>query len=229
LINEEQIKKLKDYPIPERIEFSVPEKPKREFPLSAKVVLVFEKLGYSKFLSLLDLNRVFTRTFRRFGVPLRYSQGFNPHPRFNVLFGLPVGVEGLGEVVEVELVRRDFDFEGFLKDSEEFLPRGIRFKSFFFLDNPKDSAAKLVKSVTYRIKPFDSFSLDFLKEEKLIDRKGRRINVKESVASAGFENGEIFITLNVVKGSLLNLQELLNFMGLDLGRAEVVREELLKT
>jgi hypothetical protein len=67
-------------------------------------------------------------------------------------------------ILEVELVRRDFDFEGFLRDSEEFLPRGIRFKSFFFLDNPKDSAAKLVKSVTYRIKPFDSFSLDFLKD-----------------------------------------------------------------
>ena len=48
--------------------------------------------------------RVFARAARRAKLPLRYTQGYHPHPR--IIFGpaLPVGVESLAEYVDIELL-----------------------------------------------------------------------------------------------------------------------------
>lgn len=58
-----------------------------------------------KFLSHLDLMRLWARAFRRAGVPLAYSQGFTPHPRISVAAPLPVGVTSEAELMDVELVK----------------------------------------------------------------------------------------------------------------------------
>lgn len=47
----------------------------------------------------------FARSFRRAGLPVRMSQGFHPRPRFSLPAPLPLGIEGLDEVLEVDLVR----------------------------------------------------------------------------------------------------------------------------
>ncbi|RUM89573.1 MAG: TIGR03960 family B12-binding radical SAM protein, partial [Thermovibrio sp.] len=160
----EQILELKNHPIPEKIEFKVPPRPKREFPLRRKVALVFEKRGFAKYLSLLDLTRAFTRTFRKFGVPLRYSQGFNPHPKINILLGLPVGVEGLGEVVELELSDENYDFDALLELSKDFLPKGLSFKRWIEVE-PKESLIERIEEVTYRIRPFGKYRVENLLRE----------------------------------------------------------------
>ncbi len=213
----EQIRNLKNYPIPERIEFSVPPKPKREFPLKRKVALIFEKVGPAKYLSLLDLTRAFTRTFRRFGVPLRYSQGFNPHPRMNILFGLPVGVEGLGEIVEVELSDEGYNFDEFLKKSRDFLPEGLRFKRWVDVE-PKGTISSSINEVTYRIKPYKDYKIDSLRNGGLSE------HIKELIES----EGEIVVTLKVTNGKMANIKEILKYLEVDLSSAEVVREELFK-
>src|SRR5690606_25235873 len=41
----------------------------------------FERGEAVKFLSHLDLMKVFERAVRRSGLPVSYSKGFNPHPR----------------------------------------------------------------------------------------------------------------------------------------------------
>ncbi len=209
-----QIKKLKEFPIPERIEFKVPPRPKRDFPLKRKVALIFEKVGFSRFLSLLDLTRAFTRTFRKFKVPVRYSQGFNPHPKFNILFGLPVGVEGLGEVVELELTEESYDFDSFILESKDFLPEGLKFKGYLELPL-KGSLASVVNSFSYVIRPLKAFSL-----KALCDRSDWILEVKEL-------SEEVELKVKVEGGKSLKIQEILSLMGLDLSTAQVVRKELL--
>ncbi len=66
------------------------------------------RLRYSKgepvkYVSHLDLARAWERIFRRAGLPLAYSQGYNPHPRFQIAAGLPVGVTGRVELLDVWL------------------------------------------------------------------------------------------------------------------------------
>lgn len=61
-------------------------------------------LGHSlKYISHLDLTRTWERAFRRAELPLAYSQGFNPRPRFQIAAALPVGVSGQAEVLDVWL------------------------------------------------------------------------------------------------------------------------------
>ncbi len=78
-----------------------------------------------KFISHLDLMKVFERAIRRSGLPLAYSQGFNPHPQ--MVFGMPlsVGMTGSGEYADFELVSEVVP-EMFVKRLNEALPEAIR-------------------------------------------------------------------------------------------------------
>ena len=73
------------------------------FALS-KFRLKFSKMGMGKYISHLDLLRTFTRAIHRANLPVRYSQGFNPHQL--ITFSLPLA---LGVTSETEFV--DIDFE----------------------------------------------------------------------------------------------------------------------
>lgn len=66
--------------------------------------LKFSKTGMGKYISHLDLLRTFTRAIHRAELPVRYSQGFNPHQL--ITFSLPLA---LGVTSETEFV--DIDFE----------------------------------------------------------------------------------------------------------------------
>ncbi|MFO7898814.1 MAG: TIGR03936 family radical SAM-associated protein [Planctomycetota bacterium] len=65
----------------------------------------FGKRRVVRFISHRDLMDAFARSFRRAGLPVRMSQGFHPRPRFSLPAPLPLGIEGLDEVLEVDLVR----------------------------------------------------------------------------------------------------------------------------
>jgi len=73
--------------------------------LRQRLRLKFAKGGATKYISHLDLARAWERTFRRAGLPLVYSQGFNPRPRFQIAAGLPVGVTSRAELLDVWLMQ----------------------------------------------------------------------------------------------------------------------------
>jgi radical SAM family uncharacterized protein/radical SAM-linked protein len=66
----------------------------------------FQKRGELRFLSHLEVFRTLTRAVRRAGYLFAYTQGYNPQPRLSIAMGLPVGVEGVAEVADVELRER---------------------------------------------------------------------------------------------------------------------------
>ncbi len=68
-----------------------------------RVRITYAKGGALKYISHLDLARTWERVFRRAGLPLAYSQGFNPRPRFQIAAALPVGVTGQGELLDLWL------------------------------------------------------------------------------------------------------------------------------
>ena len=66
-----------------------------------KYRLKFRKFGETRFVSHLDLVRLFTRLHTRAGIPLSYSEGFNPHPKMAIALPLSVGCGSEGEYVDV--------------------------------------------------------------------------------------------------------------------------------
>jgi radical SAM-linked protein len=66
------------------------------------VRLSYAKEGPAKYLSGLEIQSLWGRVFRRAGLPLAYSQGFNPSPKLSLSPALAVGAESDVEFLEAE-------------------------------------------------------------------------------------------------------------------------------
>lgn len=84
----------------------------------------FSKTGLSKYISHLDLNRCMTRAVRRAGIPLWYTEGFNPHPYLNFSLPLSLGAEGLNESMDIR-IEGEMENGEILKKLKEVMPDGI--------------------------------------------------------------------------------------------------------
>jgi radical SAM-linked protein len=68
-----------------------------------RLYIVFSRGRRLRFLSHLDMMRLWERALRRARVPLRYSQGYHPHPRLSLALPLAVGMTAAAEWLECEL------------------------------------------------------------------------------------------------------------------------------
>ncbi|MBN1375295.1 MAG: DUF2344 domain-containing protein [Dehalococcoidia bacterium] len=59
-----------------------------------------------KFLSHLDLMRLWERALRRAGISPAYSEGFSPHPKISLAAPLPVGVTSQAEIMDIFMEQR---------------------------------------------------------------------------------------------------------------------------
>jgi radical SAM family uncharacterized protein/radical SAM-linked protein len=64
----------------------------------------FDKTGDARFLSHRNTMDVFERAIRASGLPARYSEGFNPHMKLSMGPALPLGLESLHEVFDIEAI-----------------------------------------------------------------------------------------------------------------------------
>ena len=71
--------------------------------MSDKLRLRFEKTGRAVYISHLDLMHTMQRAFNRAGLPLKYSEGFNPHPQIAIALPLSVGTASLCEIMDFKL------------------------------------------------------------------------------------------------------------------------------
>lgn len=68
--------------------------------------LTFSRGEEVKYISHLDLMRLWQRMLRRADLPLAYSQGFSPHPRLSLAAPLAIGVTSSAELMDIFLERR---------------------------------------------------------------------------------------------------------------------------
>ena len=95
-----------------------------------KLRLSFEKTGRAAYISHLDLMRTIQRAFLRAGLPLRYSEGFNPHAQISMLLPLSLGHESVCELMDFR-VYADCDLASVPEQLSAVLPEGIRVKSAY--------------------------------------------------------------------------------------------------
>ena len=80
-----------------------------------RVRLKFSKYGTMKYIGHLDMLRYFQKAFRRASVPMKYSEGFNPHPIMSFAAPLGVGITSEGEYLDIE-TDRDVDMDKLVSD-----------------------------------------------------------------------------------------------------------------
>ena len=90
-----------------------------------EVRLRFSKTGQAKYISHLDVNRVFSRALSRAKINLWYTEGFNPHPYMSFSLPLSLGVESLCENVDIRIVD-DISNDEIKQRMNDALPQGIR-------------------------------------------------------------------------------------------------------
>ena len=159
-----------------------------------KILCKFTKLGYLKFISHLDLVDLFQRTLFQNKVDVKFSEGFNPHPRMSIAYPLPLGIESNSEYMEIYLNSK-IDLKDFLIKMNERLPQGIKIVEAKYDDD--ESISNKVKSVVYAFKLLNTFydknkDIDIAKELNKVNamdiveierkrKKGKkRIFVKEN-------------------------------------------------
>ena len=89
-----------------------------------KLRLRFRKTGRAVYISHLDLMQTMQRAFFRAGYPLRYSEGFNPHPLISIALPLSVGAASECELMDFRL-KEDADLAALPARLTAALPEGI--------------------------------------------------------------------------------------------------------
>jgi radical SAM-linked protein len=202
----------------------------------------FQKNGDLAAISHLDLMRAFERALRRAELPLRMSEGFNPHPRISFPAALGVGIAGLDEVMEFELADwvAPAEIERRLRAQ---LPPGLDVVSTA-LAEPNQAA--LAREVTYRITPRPALKDDArlvapalaelmaraeISVERLRKSKHKVVNMRPLILSLDRQGEDIVARLKAGPEGSAHPEEILGVLGFDpetrRGGFRIVRTQVL--
>lgn len=118
--------------------------------MNNRYAIKFSKDGYVKYTSHLDLLRMFKRAFKKTGLGLKYSQGYNPHPKMGFAQPLSLGYSSRCELIEFETEMPHTTGEIMEKMRGE-MPDGIKLLSCFELDEKIKSLAADADAAEYKI------------------------------------------------------------------------------
>lgn len=175
------------------------------------VRVFFKKTGRMKFISHLDLQRFMIRMIRRSGIPVWYSEGFNPHPYITFALPLSLGFESTYDVMDMRLDDDNFPLNETLRMLKTVMPEGIE---LIGIGEPWMKAGE-ISFAKYEIS-FDSLDEDIktklnsflalpeiLTEKKNKKGKWNTIDLAPSIKS--FEIMDKSIILVLASGSANNL------------------------
>lgn len=110
--------------------------------------LIYEKTDNAKYISHLDFVRAYNRTMRRAGLPVAFSEGFNPHPLLGFALPLSVGYTSECELLEFRLTE-EISTDEILARLNAAVPPGIRILSV----HQGKSRMKKLRYALYRVTP----------------------------------------------------------------------------
>lgn len=116
-----------------------------------KLLLVFKKGSTLRWISHLDLIKVFEKALRRAELPIALSQGFNPRPKMSIALPLPVGTTSSGEYMELEL-EESMDPIVVKNKLNQQLPEGLQMMQVQVLPERGPAIMSVVDSSVYEIK-----------------------------------------------------------------------------
>ena len=116
----------------------------------SKYIIEFSKTGTICYKSHLDLMRIFKRVFKRTGIALAYSQGFNPHPKMGFAQPLSLGYWGMEEYIEFETAE-EWQPDQLLQRLAGGLPEGIVLKRILEAEHLTKTLAAHTEAAQYLI------------------------------------------------------------------------------
>jgi radical SAM family uncharacterized protein/radical SAM-linked protein len=177
-----------------------------------KLRIRFSKTGDMRYLSHNELFTSIFRALKRANIPLAYSEGFHPRPKFSFGPALPSGVEGLNEFFEIELgaYLKPDDFSSMVNLK---LPEGLKLLAAVPVSRQEKSLSNLFSRYAYEVL-IDNSLINNVKsfmdrEHYEVTREKRTVDIRSMVESARVENGKLDIVLADTEKANVRLYEAL--------------------
>jgi radical SAM-linked protein len=205
-----------------------------------RVRIFFSKTAEMRFTGHLDLILSWERTFRRAGMPLAYSEGYNPRPLINLAAPLPLGFTSQQEIGDFWLSKTT-PIPILNNALQSALPPGlliqelIEIKDLFGAKLPT-----LVQAASYQVELLDSFPDLYQKLKQLLQsstlirtRKGKSYDLRALIISLEFISQQ-GLSANILVMTLVNLpgatgrpDEVLATLEIPVESARICRTEII--
>lgn len=210
-----------------------------------RYVIKFSKDGVLRYISHLDLLRLFKRSFKRVGVKLQYSQGFNPHPKMSFAQPLSLGYAASAEYLEFDTTE-PYNTDEIIEKVNSVLPEGIRVFACEELPVGGKTLAALTEAADYEViipveegypGAIEEKTRKYIAQEQIQVTKHQKktgkdieVDIKPMILEmAGMvDDNNIMLTLRLAAGSTSNLSpeivlsSFCDFAGVTYDRAEVL-------
>lgn len=208
------------------------------------MMAVFSKCERLRHIGHLDIMRAMQRALRRSGLPVGYSNGFNPHILLTFASALSVGVIGENEILETSL-KENVTPEVFLEAMNKALPPDMQLKSARVLEDRAPSLMSSVQAADYTInllcdderaaKLLEALPGFMQQEDIQADRKTKsgvkQVNIRPLIFALSAENGCIHGVLALTEGASCKVDMLMTalcvYAGVEVPRMLVTRTKLL--
>ena len=189
-----------------------------------KYQIRYRKNGLVRFISHLDIMRVFQRALRRADLDLAFTQGFNKRPMISSGYPLPLGYSSEDEYLEVVLKSEAKDIVNRLNEQ---LPVGMMIESASIIPLKSASIFSRVEGFDYEIQVFHTLPSNFKTKvqmflkctEILVERvrKDRKkvINVRKFVNTIKVVDQRILLSMRVLDGQTARPGEILPELGIN--------------
>ena len=143
---------------------------------------LFHKTGNAVYLSHLDLMRLFQRSFKRAGLPLTHTQGFNPRPSVSIALPLSLGVESRCELLDFELETDAFSCDEICTRLNQALVEDVyagggKIKNLAYLD----CAVLLEYDAGVPQNAAEQIEALFSREDVTVEKKGKKGVVEQNI------------------------------------------------
>ena len=206
--------------------------------------LTFRKGYRVKYVAHLDMVKVWTRAFRRAGIPLAYSGGFNPQAKIQVAASMPVGSMGSAEVMDIYLTQ-EMTPEDILARVGNTLPEDFELLKVESVDLKAPALQAQLRQATYKIiveselsakdlqKRIDALlKAETLPQTRIRRRKAEKFDMRPLLYSLNLNEvnkNEAILTMRLSAGQQGNLRPdaVLKALGLDDGWRQIERTKLI--
>lgn len=190
----------------------------------SKLRVIFKKCEGLRYVGHLDILRTFSRVLRRIDFPLKYSEGFNPHPVMTFILPTGVGVTSDCEMVDIGITSEP-DISRFINDfNSHTAPNSLEVVSAEITDTKMPE----IEKAEYNIEIINDKPV--LKEELLkvlempeimVDKKSKKqtkqVNIKEHIFDyeiAEIKDNIVKLKMVLSAGNTFNIKPVLVIQGI---------------
>ena len=181
-----------------------------------RILLKFSRGREIKYISHLDIQRLFQRALRRAKIPMEYSKGYNPHLLISFATALPLGVCSRGEYVEIQTNNyiNPIDVKNRLN---EVLPKGIEILASEELKENFPNVGSVIALAQYSLDFSGENAQEVIdellqSEEIIIEKKTKKglaqVNVRKMIHSLALDGEKIKATLSLSNSESLRADKL---------------------